>query len=57
MGEGVWQNYTRIDNTLFLGPRLLSSAAATSDVNCAESCNADPNCIWWAWCPLGTADG
>lgn len=57
MGEGVWQNYTREDNHLFLGPRLLSSTATTSDVDCAESCNADPTCIWWSWCPLGTGSG
>lgn len=57
MGEGVWQNYTRLDNTLFLGPRVLSSGAATSDAGCAEMCNADPACLWWSWCPLGTADG
>lgn len=57
MAEGVWQNYTRTDNTVIVGPRLLSSGAATSDVACAEQCNADAVCVWWSWCPLGTADG
>ncbi|KAL4419777.1 hypothetical protein ABPG75_006875 [Micractinium tetrahymenae] len=57
MGEGVWQNYTRDDNSLLLGPHLLSSTAATSDAGCAELCNSDPVCNWWSWCPLSTADG
>jgi hypothetical protein len=51
----VWFNYTYETNTVYWGPSTISYTVNSkygTDTDCAEHCNKDATCTWWAFCPV-----
>ncbi|PRW57815.1 EGF domain-containing [Chlorella sorokiniana] len=56
--DGIWQQYTRENNTLYRGPSLAGPPrVAVDEADCATECSKQPNCTQWALCPASETKG